>query len=248
MKPLTDYPFSGELFSSKKYFWNRKTAKELAEPTNGEEDHQALLAVAQANKKMFSMICTTIPTMDGWCSVEKACALFALTVLVKPKTVVEIGTYAGRSFLPMCWGIRENGFGKAVGIDPYDAVVSSTEEMPGNQEWWSQLDHKSIQRKFLGFLKSFGLESACHIIEKKSDDAEPVECDILHIDGGHSEVATRDASRFGAKVRVGGIAVLDDIMWSGGSVLRAIDWLEENGFKECYRKVNENWNVLQRVK
>lgn len=248
MKPITDFPYDPSLLTSKAYFWNRKTKEELAEPTNGESDHQALLAICQENKKYCTLVTTTLPTMHGWCSPEKGCVLFALTVALKPATLIEIGTYAGRSFLPLCWGLRANGTGKAIGIDPYDPVVSSAEGMPSDQEWWSTLDHKLIQKTFLSFLKSFGVESVAHIIEKKSDDVDPVECDLLHVDGGHTDVAIRDAQRFGAKVRLGGVVVLDDIFWCGGSVLRAIDWLEENGFRECYRKVEENWSVMQRIR
>lgn len=248
MKPITAFPFAPDLLTDPKYFWNRKTPAELKQPSNGDADHEVLLSICQEHKKYFSLIATTLPTMDGWCSVEKGCVLFALVTAIRPSTVLEIGTYAGRSFLPMCWGLRANGTGKAIGIDPYDAAVSASDEMAGNHEWWAQLDHKAIQKKFLGFLKNFGLETVCHIIEKKSDDVDPVECDLLHIDGGHSDVAVRDAQRFGAKVKLGGIAVLDDIMWSGGAVLRAIDTLEEMGFVECYRKLDENWNVMQRIR
>lgn len=247
MKPITDFPFSPELLTDKRYFWNRKTKEELELPFN-EEDYQALLSIAQNHRKFYSLISTTLPTMQGWCSVEKGCVLFAMTSIMKPAVVLEIGTYAGRSFLPFCWAVRENGKGRCIGVDAYDSRVSSSEEMPGNQEWWGALDHKSIQKEFMGFLKGFGLESVAHIIEKKSDDVDPMDSDILHIDGGHSEVAVRDAQRFGPRVRLGGVAILDDIMWSGGAVLRAIDTLEEMGFRECFRDVQQNWNVMQRVK
>lgn len=247
MKPITTYPFSGELLSSNKYFWNRKTVKELVEPFN-DDDYEALLAITQNNRKFFSLIMTTLPTMDGWCTPEKGCVLFALALAMRPQTCVEVGTYAGRSFLPMAWAVRENGVGRVVGIDAYSGAVSASEEMPGNQEWWASLDHTAIKKTFFGFLKGFGLEGVSHIIEKKSDDVEPMSCDILHVDGGHSDVAVRDAERFGPKVRLGGIAVLDDLMWSGGAVLRALDTLEEMGFRECFRRTDQNWNVMQRCR
>lgn len=247
MKPITDFKFGGELLSSSKYFWNRKSPSAMHLPFS-DDDYEALLAITQNNRKFFQLIMTTLPTMDGWCSPEKGCVLFALAYAMKPQVCVEIGTYAGRSFLPLCWAVRENGVGKVIGIDAYSPIVSASEELPGNQDWWGNLDHKSIQKTFLGFLKGFGLEGVSHIIEKKSDDVEPMASDILHIDGGHSDVAVRDAERFGPKVRLGGIAVLDDIMWSGGAVLRAIDTLEEMGFRECFRRVDQNWNVMQRCK
>ena len=245
MTPLTKYPYNPTLLTDKKWFWNR--TKPTVDPVFTSDDHQALLAIAQSNPNVFKYIATAIPTLDGWCSVEKAGVLSGLVLAMKPKQCVEIGTYAGRSFLPMLWALNETKSGRAMGIDPYDAQISAEQEFPGNQEWWAALDHGLIEKKFYGFLKAFKVDHLADVIKKKSDDVEPpASIDLLHIDGGHTDVAIRDAQRFGAKVRLGGIVVLDDIAWVGGSVLRAIDELEQMGFVECYRRVDENWNVMQR--
>ena len=193
------------------------------------------------------MISTAIPTMDGWCTVEKAFTLAGLVLEIKPEVCVEIGTYAGRSFLPMLWALRETKSGKAIGIDPYDAKISSEQEFPGNYEWWATLDHALIERKFHAFLKSFGVVDLAEIVKKTSDAATPPnQIDLLHIDGGHTDCAIRDAKRYGANVRADGFIVLDDIQWVGGSVLRAIDELEQMGFSEVYRNVEQNWNIMQK--
>lgn len=212
-------------------------------------DYEALMKLAKECKPVEQMIRTTIPTMDGWATLNKAYTLAGLVLHMNPKLVVEIGTYAGRSVLPMLWALRETKSGRAIGIDPYDAQVSSEQEFPGNSEWWGELDHRKIEAKFHAFLKAFGVNNLIDVVRKKSDDVTPPESiDILHVDGGHTDVAIRDAKRFGAKVRVGGIVVLDDIQWVGGSVLRAIDELEEMGFDEIYRNVEENWNYMLRIK
>ena len=247
MKPLTDKPFSPDLLADPKYFWNRKTLKQFSEPFNG-DDHSSLLAICQHNKEVFTLISTTLPTMDGWCTVEKGCAIAGLVIAMRPETVVEIGTYAGRSFLPMLFALRANARGQAVGIDPYDARISSEEEYPGNSEWWASVDHGLIEKKFHAILRRLNVMQWCRLYKSKSDSVEPMPCGLLHIDGNHCETALRDAQRFGPKVNLGGIVVLDDIMWVGGSVLRAIDALEEMGFKECYRRAEENWCVMQRCK
>ena len=211
-------------------------------------DHEALMKLAKDYPHVESMIRTTIPSMDGWATLEKAFTMAGLVLEMKPKVVVEIGTYAGRSLLPMLWALRETKSGKAIGIDPYDAKISSEQEFPGNSEWWAGLDHALIEKKFHAFLKAFGVSHLCEVVKKKSDDVTPPDViDILHIDGGHTDVAIRDATRFGSKVRSGGVVVLDDIQWVGGSVLRAIDELEAMGFKEGYRNVEQNWNVMQRI-
>lgn len=244
MKPITETQFKPEFLSSEKYWWNRNTPAELKKPH--QPHFQELLSIAQHHKEEFGLISTVVPTMHGWCPLDKACALYALVVARRPKVVVEIGTYAGRSFLPICWGLRKNAYGKAIGIDAYDAKVSSADELPGNQEWWGNLDHKKVEADFRFFLKRFNMGPITEIIVSPSDAVNPMESDILHIDGSHVEPAFRDAERFGGKVPVGGIVVMDDIQWTLGCVMRAIDKLEEMGFEEVFRSENGAWNILQR--
>ena len=77
-------------------------------------DYEALMKLAKECKPVERMISTAIPTMDGWCTLEKARFMAGYILSTKPKLVVELGTYAGRSFLPILWAIRENKTGKAV--------------------------------------------------------------------------------------------------------------------------------------
>ena len=210
-------------------------------------DVESIMQLARDCAQVNSMISTAIPTMDGWCTSEKALTLAGLVLQMKPKLCLEIGTYAGRSFLPILWALKENGGGKAIGIDPYDAKVSSEQEFPGNSEWWATLDHGLIEKKFHAFLKAFGVAQYAEIIKKKSSDVDfPNEIDIAHIDGGHCEGGFLDIQRITPKMRIRGVVVLDDIQWVGGAVLRGIDHLLENGYVECYRNVEQNWNIMQR--
>lgn len=216
-------------------------------PMKTKIDIESITQLARDCAPVNRMITTAIPTMDGWCTVEKAFALAGLVLTIKPKICVEIGTYAGRSFLPMLWALMETKSGKAIGIDPYDAKISSEQEFPGNSEWWATLDHALIERKFLAFLKAYATPEVYEVIKSTSDKyTPPGRIDVLHIDGGHTDVAIRDAKRYGANVRPDGFIILDDIQWVGGSVLRAIDELEAMGFAEVYRNVEQNWNIMQR--
>jgi predicted O-methyltransferase YrrM len=258
MKPITDLPFSNDFLTSKEHFWNCKTPKELElchKAGRGDKDHDVLLSIAQNNKKLFRLIATFVPTVDGWATPSKACALAALAMVMKPNLIVEIGVFGGRSLIPMALAIQENGIGKVVGIDPYSQEASAAEEIGQSEQWWRELDHEAILKKFQYYVTSFKLDSVVHLIRQKSDDVDPPSnIDILHIDGGHTEVAVRDAERYGPKVKLGGIAVCDDVRWAGGAVLRAIDTLEEMGFKECYTirqataEGSDDWMMLQRIK
>lgn len=246
MKSITAAIFTQDLLTSPVFWWNRRTPEELANPAT--PDFQELLAITQNAPKVLSLISTTIPTLHGWCSIEKACALAGLVLATKPKVIIEIGVWAGRSLLPMAWAVKENRQGLVIGIDPYDPQQSSKDEFGDHEKWWVAQDHKAIQRTFESFIKRFGLNDVVSLEVMPSDKFKPVPCELLHIDGSHTEQAVRDAERFGPMVPLGGIAVFDDIMWVGGSVLRAIDCLEAQGFVERFRFTEQNWCIMQRIK
>lgn len=251
MKLITPYKFDPAFLTSDEFFWNLKTPEKLqAHPATGEDEFSVMLSIVQNERKLFSLISTTVPTMDGWCSVEKACALAALVMATKPAVIVEIGIWAGRSLLPMAMAAKLTG-GKVIGIDPYSPQESAKNEIGENEKWWSTQDHSAIKLKFQQFVKNFGVSDIVTHIEKPSDHvAPPARIDLLHIDGSHTEQAVRDAERFAESIPVGGIVVLDDLMWVGGGVLRAIDVLEEKGFVERIRitQSGECWNIMQKVK
>lgn len=214
------------------------------------EQRDALLAITQNDKKLFQWVMTTIPTLPGWCTTEKACVLAALVLATKPDNIVEIGVFGGRSLFPMAAAMRANNRGTAIGIDPYSSQESAKHEIGENRTWWEALDHQSIKTQFLQTSEALGLKKWIHLIEKPSDNVklDPISVHIVHSDGSHTEQAVRDAEHFGPVLPVGGLFVNDDIMWVGGGVLRAIDTLEEMGFAEAYRNSGENWNIMQRVK
>jgi predicted O-methyltransferase YrrM len=261
MKPLTTHPFTTDLLTSKDFFWNCRTADDLADyhhnikarqlfnPTDS--DIKALLAIIQNEKKLASLIVSTVTTMDGWSSPEKGCVLAALILAMRPKVCVEIGVFAGRSLIPMAMAIKHGEIpGKVIGIDPYSAEASAKGEQGENEKWWGQLDHKAIHDKFQNFVQRFDLAQQVQLLRQTSDAVTPMPCDLIHIDGNHSDQAVRDAERFGPTVRLGGIVVCDDLMWVGGGVLRAVDVLEDLGFAEMIRVTDngECWNVMQRIK
>ena len=195
------------------------------------------------------MISTVVPTLQGWCSVERASALFSIVIARKPKMVLEIGTHAGRSFLPMCWALRRNGRGKAMGIDAYSGQVAAQDETPSNAEFWGdQSIHNDARKTFEWLMKRYNMDEIVQLIVSPSDAVTPVESEVLHIDGSHVEANIRDAERFGAKVPLGGIVIMDDIQWTLGCVLRAIDTLEEMGFEEVFRSEDGSWNIMHKVK
>jgi predicted O-methyltransferase YrrM len=260
MKPVTEYPFNEELLKSERFFWNCRTPeqleayhKKLKRRIAGDNDYTALLAITQNNRKLFSLISSITDTMDGWTSQAKASALAAIVLTMKPAVAIEIGVWAGKGILPIAFAMRENGGGIATGIDPYSAKASVDGEFGENAKWWSDQEmHDDIKKKFLTYVKKFGMETWINLIQKKSDDVTPpVEgCDLLSIDGNHCEQAIRDVERFAPSVNRGGIVFMDDRHWQGGAVLRAEDILEDMGFGRLFDVTGngDDWSAFQRIK
>lgn len=259
MKPITDFQFGPLLLESKQYFWNCRTAEEIAAyhkklARRSDNDYQQLLSITQHNRKLFSLISSVTQTLDGWCSVPKAAALAAMTTAMNVQLAIEIGVWAGRSLLPVAFAMKAKGSGVIKGIDPYLAAASAADEFGDNLEWWNnQKMHDDIKAKFWNHVKKFEVISHVDLIEKRSDDVSLVgatDFDLLHVDGNHQEQAIRDAEKFGPLVRLGGIVVCDDLKWQGGATLRAIDTLEDMGFVEVFRVEGDGdcWNAMQKVK
>ncbi len=190
----------------------------------------------------------------GWCSPSKAKTLAAVVKALRPAVVVEIGTYAGRSFIPMALALQEIGRGKAIGIDPYDAQVSASTEEGENKTWWGSVDHSEIEAQFRTVVTAVELDPFVTIHKAKSDDViPPDQIGLLHVDGSHTEQAVRDVERFARNVDIGGFVCMDDILWSSGQVSVAATKLIDLGFVEIYRSVGDegrwlnNWGMYQRI-
>lgn len=207
-------------------------------------------------KDLFATIAQTIPNMNGWATLEKAQSLAALVLATRPKVVCEIGTYAGRSFLPMAMACKYLNHGHCIGIDPYDPIASSENESEENSRWWRKLDHSLILNEFNRHIDHFGLRPCVTLHQKRSNDVEPPEqIDIFHCDGSHAEQALIDVQRFAPKVVSGGYVILDDLHWSSNAVSGAADWLLRNGFEMKYSVVKpaagkdlpcDDWGVFIR--
>ncbi len=173
----------------------------------------------------------------GWCDLDKANALAAMVVALRPKVIVEIGVFGGRSLQPMAQAMRTLGKGIVIGIDPWskDASIDGMADQ-ANIDWWNHLDHEAIYQRCVEHIKISGVEAFVNIIRAKSDDVDPSQwqIDLLHTDGSHEETAFRDVTRFAPHVRRGGLVVCDDISWTSGAPKRGVEWMLKNNYIELY--------------
>lgn len=165
--------------------------------------------------------------LEGWCSKLKASMLMDLIFTYKPKVVVEVGVFGGKSFIPMAQALGLTG-GMIYGIDPWKNAESAVGMEDENFEYWEKLDHEMILNGFLKKINEFKLENQISIIRATSADAEPIQnIDLIHIDGNHSEETSYfDVLKWVPLVRSGGIIIFDDLDWD--TTQKAVAWLDEN--------------------
>lgn len=188
----------------------------------------------------------SVANSGGWCTALKAGTLASLVVALRPRVVCEIGVWTGSSLLPMLIALRQTGSGRAIAIDPWSATCSVQGETDKNAAWWGSVDHDAALERFRQRMAEWHVTDLCDIWRQPSDECTPPSSiDMLHIDGSHTDQAMRDATRFGAAVRVGGIMILDDLEWTGGGVDRAVASAHALGFVDLYRV--EQWLVTQRI-
>lgn len=157
--------------------------------------------------------------MSGWCSPEKALALYKLVAENKPAIAVDVGVFSGKSCLSMAYGMRDNGSGIVIGVDAWEKNLCTFDADEGTRQWWSSnVDLGAVYKEFLGHLLSTNLTEQVRILRMSSWSASRVvddEIGILHLDGSHDELSSSsDVAYWLPKLAVGGHIILDDHDWA----------------------------------
>jgi predicted O-methyltransferase YrrM len=168
-------------------------------------------------------------TLEGWCPPDKAEAMAALVLRVKPQLVVEIGVFGGRSYVPQALALKHNGKGVIYGIDPW-TVQAALEGGCDDEKWWKTVDLSGHYCKFMTAVTAMGLWHHCRVIAAPSETVVETfsfeSIDVLHIDGNHSEaVSSRDVHMYLSRVKVGGHVWFDDTNWK--TTRQAVQMVEE---------------------
>ena len=164
-------------------------------------------------------VCNILPSINGWCSKEKALNFIDLVLEVKPQVCVEIGVYGGSSLFPVASALKFLDDGVIIGIDPWDKLECvkyfDPIEDKINLDSWIKADLDWILKTFLLMLKRNGLEEYCFIMKMSSEKAaSQIETiDILYLDGNFSEEGSLlDVRLYLPKVRSGGYIWMNDAL------------------------------------
>lgn len=192
-------------------------------------------------------ISQVLPTVQGWCTLDKGRHLGQLVLDNRPRLAVEIGVYAGKSLVALALAARAVG-GFVVGIDAWsrEANCDGWGDDNENQLWWAQVDMEPFYLQAQSTIAIWGLRHHCAVLRARAEDAATVfaeqSIDLLHIDGNHSEATScRDVEMYLPRLRQGGILIFDDTNWSSTTratkqIGAACDLMENKDSYAVYRK------------
>lgn len=194
----------------------------------------------------FETIERVVPTMEGWCSVEKAFALASVVIAMRPAISVEIGVFAGRSAIPIALAHKYVGHGKLIAIDPWSTEAATEGYSKEHKEWWSKQPLDKIKGQFLNSVATLGLTDFVDVRPCSSDAVNrPPPIGLLHVDGQHSMQALRDVQRFAPCCPPGSFCFMDDVSWEGGGPRAGVTFLKEHGWSELFQL--DTGSMFQRI-
>jgi hypothetical protein len=169
-----------------------------------------------------------IPSIPGWCPLDKADRMMNLIYDTKPEVCVEVGIFGGSSYFPTVCAMRYNKKGVGYAIDPWDNIPCLDGQTGDHLDWWKKVDLRAIFHGFIDLMHNYKLDKYSAIMRMTSKDSlcffKDASIDILHIDGNHAEdCALFDAQSWFPKVKVGGYIWFDDTNWD--STQKAVEYL-----------------------
>lgn len=154
--------------------------------------------------------------VSGFLSHDQASRLFRRARdLRPPATIVEIGSYHGRSAIVLALAAPDCG---VVAIDPFAGNDRGPQQIAGSRE-----EGEADMAAFRANLERAGVTASVRHVRLPSGDAlDEVdgEVDLLFVDGAHRYAPARDdLARWGARVRSGGTLLVHDAFSSVGVTL-----------------------------
>lgn len=164
--------------------------------------------------RSFTVTLESLRNVEGWLTPDQARVLWERSREVAPgERIVEIGSFQGRSTIVLATAAAPGV--EIVAIDPHGGTDRGPQELRGHEAEARQ-DHEAFHAN----LAAHGLDEQVRHVRRFSDEAlAEVEGEIalLYIDGAHRwGPASRDITRWGARVRPGGVMLIHDSFSSVG--------------------------------
>ncbi len=170
--------------------------------------------------RRFDDVLASVAHVEGWMTPAQARWLWdRASVLRPPATVVEIGSYRGRSAIVLSSAAAEGV--EVVAIDPHGGNDRGPQQIKAVPEE-GQRDHEAFNAN----LEAAGVADRVRHVRRPSQEAlDAVEgpIDLLYIDGAHRYAPARDdIRRWGDRVADGGTLLIHDSFSSVGVTLAIV--------------------------
>lgn len=197
----------------------------------------------------------SLNALPGWCSTEKALRMAEIVMREKPCSIVELGLFGARSFVPMCLALLELSEDQktrhfAVGIDPWShaACIEGMDPHDANDqkniEYWSKVPLHDMQRRAVNAMENYKLWPVGAFLQARAELVVHLfangSIDLLHVDDNH-HTALRTIELWLPKCRAGAVVIFDDTNWpetqAGLALLGTLATLEADHLDHrIYRK------------
>ena len=181
--------------------------------------------MAHPHRASFTRTWETVDQIPGWLTKASGAALFHIVQRQRPQTIVEIGSYLGRSTVLLALALRDaRPDGRLVAIDPHT----------GDRQHLEALSTSTLPSYdlFRSHLRAAGVEDTVEVVVDESVSASrnfEGGVDLLYVDGWHSyDAVLADGAAWLPKLRPQGVVVFDDYT-KYPEVARAIHDLANTG-------------------
>lgn len=185
------------------------------------------MADATVPQASFEQALDAVRGVEGWMTDEQARRLFERArSLAPPATIVEIGSYRGRSAIVLAQGAPDGV--QVVAIDPHAGNDRGPQQIEG-----SSAEGAADNEAFRQNLERAGVTERVRHVRRPSQEAlGEVEghMQLLYVDGAHRYAPARDdIARWGARVAPGGALLIHDSFSSVGVTLAIFRLLGASG-------------------
>lgn len=194
----------------------------------------------------MSEITPLISPIQGWVSNHAGMSLYQMARFHTPiPTVVELGSWRGKSTAWLAFGLKDRGEGCVYAVDHWEG--SASEDL--HKKMLAGYQENQLYNEFLENMKRLGLSD--YVVPLKFDTIQAsrqfdhrIEVGLLHVDASHDYFdVRRDFEFWSPMVKVGGFIVFDDVPgWPGPTKVVS----ELPGW---YRQVNMSHNqcIVQKL-